>query len=147
MSNWLETLCINWNLWEIDIFIHPESAMETCHYSGYVIRLQKNKERLQAKSKKNCTKKRAQKKLARKRCPSQLNNKLFAKKYRKIRVAFFQITRGPPVVVILSKENQNRQKWALCKNHEHFIKTGFYQDQRAVEDNKTVIKSIFLFDR
>ena len=61
-------------------------------------------------------KKNVHKKLAQKRCPSQINIKNPGR--------FFHITRGPPITVILWKENQNLQKWAICKNHEYFIKTG-----------------------
>ena len=48
-----------------DTFIPPQRAVDTFHYLGYVIRLQK-KRRIQTKGK-NCTQK-----FARKRCPSQL---------------------------------------------------------------------------
>ena len=63
--------------------------MKTCHYPGYVIRLQK--ERLQAKSK-NLHEEICTKKLARKRCPSLLNIQLFAKKNKKSGLHFFSNT-------------------------------------------------------
>ena len=43
------------------------------------------------------------------------------------------MTRGPPTIVILKKENRNLQKWANMHKSRKFSENWFYQEQRPVE--------------
>ena len=54
-----------------------------------------------------------------------------------------------PIFVILRKENRNLQKRGkYAKNHQNwFYENWLFQEERPFEENKTVMKSKFYFNR
>ena len=56
---------------------------------------------------------------------------------------FFQITRGPPIILILWKENKNLQKWRIRKNHESFTKGGCTKNKDHLRKNPLKEQIVF----
>ena len=100
MLKWLDTLCIKWNYWEIlftsiEIKRVIESLFRICHTTA---RKTTNTEKMKNKL---CTKK-----FAEKRCPSQINIKLFTINIKTFECVFFKCSEDKCFNVIVWKKTK-----------------------------------------
>ena len=52
-----------------------------------------------------------------------------------------------PIIVILWKENKNLQKRKMSKNHKILFLNWLFREEKPFEENKTVKKNKFNFNR
>ena len=78
------------------------------------------------------------KKIAQKLCPGQLKIDLFTKNLKSSWLCSCQMIRGVPITVILWKENKNLQNWSNMQKSGIFYENWLYQEQRPLEEKKTV---------
>ena len=145
-SNWLETLRIKWNHWESLLYLNREwlrpFIIQDMSYDYK--KIDKYSQKL-----KICTKS-----CARKLCPpNQLNIKLITKNKKNLGLHFIKVTtfvfQITHIIEILWKKKQKpTTKGQICKNHENwFYENWLFQEERPIEENKTVMKSKLYFNR
>ena len=96
-------------------FILPKRAIETFLNPGYIIRLQKERQKRAKRKKLHETD-------CRKAMSRPINHELFTKNIKNIWLQFGQMTRGAPLFVMMWKENKTYKIGRICKKLEYFLK-------------------------
>ena len=108
-SNWLKTLCINWNYWVIHLYLRESdwdlSLSRICVTST-------KKRQIQSKIKYS--------EFAKKTVAQPIKHKAVHQEHKFFWLLFFRVATEPAIIVILCKENRNLAKWANMQESRFF---------------------------